>query len=53
MEEEDLIRCPCCNQTDYIIERDLPVSIIISWFGISGPVIRDVKFFCTYCKKDF
>ena len=61
--EDDLIKCPFCEQTDYIVEREKPVVVYVpqpdkckycgSWLFAKECSIKEFKFFCTYCKKDF
>ena len=53
---EDLIKCPHCKNTDFIIQRDMPVFIgKYKWEDNMRTLYKEeeVNYFCTYCKKDF
>jgi len=50
MMEEELIKCPFCDSTEYICERESPILALVNPFHGD---YRHYKFFCTNCKKDF
>ena len=50
-DKEYLIKCPFCERTDFIYERETPIFIVRS---IGGRLLgRNYKYFCGNCIKDF
>jgi len=55
MEEEELMECPICGHTEYVFERERPITIIR--YDDDGTIYPSdcikCSFFCGRCNRDF
>jgi len=47
--DTNLIKCPFCEQDEYVIEREDSILLLDVTTGFG----KECNCFCTYCKMDF
>jgi hypothetical protein len=52
--EDNLEICPYCESSDYIFEREIPIKVLDDLNGgVLIPYVKEYKYFCGQCNKDF